>query len=49
MMLNTWNPSTQETKALGLRVLGQPGLHGKTLSQKKVVPTLQEKVSYFRS
>jgi hypothetical protein len=29
------NHSTQEAEAGGSRVQGQPGLHGKTLSQKK--------------
>jgi hypothetical protein len=30
------NPSTQETVAGGSQILGQPGQHSKTLSQKKV-------------
>jgi hypothetical protein len=31
----TCNPSTKEAKVGGLRIQGQPGLHSKTLSQKK--------------
>jgi hypothetical protein len=34
MVTNACNSSTQEAKAGGLRVQGQPGLHSETLSQK---------------
>lgn len=30
--IHTYNPSTWKTEAGGLKVLGQPGLHSKTLS-----------------
>jgi hypothetical protein len=33
------NPSTQEIEAGGSQVQGQPGLHHKTLSQKKQMET----------
>jgi hypothetical protein len=35
IVVHTCNPSTQKAKAGGLQVPGQPGLYGKTLSQKK--------------
>jgi hypothetical protein len=44
MMVVTTNPSTWEAKAGGWRVQGQPGLHNKILSQKKLkeaLPTQQ--------
>jgi hypothetical protein len=35
MVIHACDPSTWEAKTRGWRVLGQPGLYNKTLSQKK--------------
>jgi hypothetical protein len=35
MVAHTYNPNTQEAQARRQQVLGQPGLHSKTLSQNK--------------
>jgi hypothetical protein len=37
MVVHAYNPRTQETKTKGSFIQGQPGLHIKTLSQKKKV------------
>jgi hypothetical protein len=37
-MVHAYNPSTQEAKAEGLQVQGQPWLRSKTLFQKKQNP-----------
>jgi hypothetical protein len=37
MMMHAYNPSTQEAKARGSQVPGQPGLHSKTLTQKQKI------------
>jgi hypothetical protein len=36
------NPSTKEAEVEGWRVPGQPGLHGKTLSQNKKKKRVEE-------
>jgi hypothetical protein len=41
MVAHTSNPSTWEAEAGGFPVPDQPGLHGKTLSQKKERHTLR--------
>lgn len=33
-VIHIYNPITWKTEAGGLKVLGQPGLHGETLSPK---------------
>jgi hypothetical protein len=35
MVIHAYNLSTQKAEAGGLRIQGQPGLHSKTLPQKK--------------
>jgi hypothetical protein len=49
VVAHTYNPRTQETEAGGFPVLGQPGLHYKTLPQKggqewlsPVIPNTEE-------
>jgi hypothetical protein len=37
MVVHTYNPSTQEAKAEGSRVLGQPGLHSHILFEIIVI------------
>jgi hypothetical protein len=45
MVVDTYNPSTQESEAGGLRVQGQPELRNKTLFQKEKKKRIQAQES----
>jgi hypothetical protein len=38
MVVHAYNTSTWEVEVGGSQIVGQPGLHKETLSQKKIVP-----------
>jgi hypothetical protein len=47
-VVHTCNSCTLETKIGGTRISGHPGLHGKTLSQKKKKRNLTQKNNFHR-